>query len=70
MNKYKDFLRKHKDFLMSAIPFVVILLALFALDDSYQISDLSAQELDKAIAKANKEYQEVKHHGLPMIEQQ
>lgn len=49
-----------KDRLITASLFISFLLALFALDDSYEDSVMSAQILDEAIAQAYAEQQTVK----------
>jgi hypothetical protein len=46
-------MNKYKDFLISASLVFLILLALFALDDSYEDAMLSAQVLDQLIAQGN-----------------
>ena len=52
-----------KDFVICVPVVFIFLLAVFALDDSYENADLSAQVLDEAIAQAYADYQEQKEHS-------
>lgn len=48
-------MNKVKDYLFSTVLCILILIVLFAVDDSYEDANLSAQVLDEVVAQANQE---------------